>query len=227
MPASFSIAIADSSPVFRMGMTSLVKNAGDFSLVGEAETPLELLDLVRNFSPDLVIFDFLSDGFSVDDLIEIRKASPGIRILAITPQQSGSALLNALRAGVDSYVKKNCSLGEVMEAIQETAIGGRFFCGQILEAIRQESINVEDLAQVDYSCDPVGLSAREVEVITLIAEGNTNGQIAERLFLSAHTVNTHRKNIMQKLGVNNTAALVMYAVKSGFISPNRFLFHQN
>ena len=78
-----------------------------------------------------------------------------------------------------------------------------------------------------WAKDLAALGGREVEVITLIAEGNTNGQIAERLFLSAHTVNTHRKNIMQKLGVNNTAALVMYAVKSGFISPNRFLFHQN
>ena len=227
MPKSVSIAIADSSPVFRMGLTSLVNNAGDYSLVGEASTPSELLELLSSFKPDVVIMDFLSDGFSVDDLVDVRREVPEARILAITPQQSGSVLLNALRAGVDSYVKKNCSIGEVMEAIQETAIGGRFFCGQILEAIRKESINVEDLAAVDYSCDPVGLSAREAEVITLIAEGFTNGQIAERLFLSAHTVNTHRKNIMQKLGVNNTAALVMYAVKSGFTSPNRFLFHQN
>jgi DNA-binding NarL/FixJ family response regulator len=82
------------------------------------------------------------------------------------------------------------------------------------------------LESADASCDPIVLSNREIEVLTLISEGLTNVQIADKLFLSSHTVNTHRKNIMQKLRVNNTAAMVMYAVKSGFVSPNRFLFHQ-
>lgn len=207
-----------------MGLTSLLKEVAHYRLLGEADGPARMHDLLQSFKPDVVIMDFLSDGFSVEDALVVKRLAPDARLLAITPQQSGSVLMNALRAGVDSYVKKNCSISEVMEAIEETSQGGRFFCGQILEAIRRESIDVEDLAQVDFSCDPIGLSAREAEVITMIAEGMTNAQIADRLFLSAHTVNTHRKNIMQKLGVNNTAALVMYAVKSGFTSPNRFLF---
>ncbi|MDP4588684.1 MAG: LuxR C-terminal-related transcriptional regulator, partial [Flavobacteriales bacterium] len=85
-------------------------------------------------------------------------------------------------------------------------------------------IDVHDLNLLQVSCEPVSLSARELEVITLIAEGHTNTQIADKLFLSSHTITTHRKNIMQKLGVNNTAAIVMYAVKSGLVSPNKFLF---
>jgi DNA-binding NarL/FixJ family response regulator len=222
-----SIALADSSPVFRMGLLSLLNSAGNYGLIGEASDPEEMKDLLTSFRPDVLIVDFLSEGFSVDDIVEVKRIAPSVKLLAITPQQSGSVLINALRAGIDSYIKKNCSIGEVMEAIQETAEGGRFFCGRILEAIRAESIDVEELVPVDYTCDPVGLSNREAEVITLIAEGFTNALIAERLFISAHTVNTHRKNIMQKLGVNNTAALVMYAVKSGFTSPNRFLFHQS
>ena len=76
----------------------------------------------------------------------------------------------------------------------------------------------------EFNCEPVTVSPRELEVIRLIAEGYTNVQIAEKLFLSTHTVNTHRKNIMQKLGVNNTAAIVMYAVKTQLVSPNKFLF---
>lgn len=219
-----NIALIDSSPLFRMGLTSLLREVDHYELMGEADGPERMHELLRAFKPDVVIMDFLSEGFSVDDVLVVKRLTPQAKLLAITPQQSGSVLSNALRAGVDSYVKKNCSIGEVMEAIEETATGGRFFCGQILEAIRRESIDVEDLTAVDFTCDPVGLSSREAEVITMIAEGMTNAQIAERLFLSAHTVNTHRKNIMQKLGVNNTAALVMYAVKSGFTSPNRFLF---
>jgi DNA-binding NarL/FixJ family response regulator len=75
-----------------------------------------------------------------------------------------------------------------------------------------------------FTCDPVTLTEREQEILTLIAEGHTNTSIAERLFVSSHTVGTHRKNMMAKLGVNNTAALVMYAVRSGMVSPNKFLF---
>jgi len=75
-----------------------------------------------------------------------------------------------------------------------------------------------------FSCEPVVLSEREIEIIVHIAEGNTNVQIADMLHLSSHTINTHRKNIMAKLGVKNTAGIVMYAVKSNLISPNKFLF---
>ena len=116
---------------------------------------------------------------------------------------------------------------EVLEAIEVTVNGGTFFCGQILDAIRRESIDINDLDMIDFSCDPVVLTQREIEVLVLISEGMTNVQIAGKLFLSNHTVNTHRKNIMQKLGVNNTASMVMYAVKSGFVSPNKFLFQQS
>ena len=93
-----------------------------------------------------------------------------------------------------------------------------------MDRIRKESIDVKDLEKLQLGCDPIHLSGRETEVISLIAEGFTNGQVAEKLFLSAHTVTTHRKNIMSKIGVNNTAAMVMYAVKTGLVSPNKFLF---
>lgn len=116
---------------------------------------------------------------------------------------------------------------EVIQAIEETSKGGTFFCGQILAAIEAESIEVDDLELANANCDPILLTEREIEVLTLISEGLTNVQIADKLFLSNHTVNTHRKNIMQKLGVKNTASMVMFAVKSGFVSPNRFLFQNS
>lgn len=103
-------------------------------------------------------------------------------------------------------------------------IGNQFFCGQILETIQRANIDVEDINLENFSCEPVVLSERELEIIVKIAEGFTNGQIAELLHLSTHTVNTHRKNIMAKLGVKNTAGIVMYAVKSNLVSPNKFLF---
>jgi DNA-binding NarL/FixJ family response regulator len=118
-------------------------------------------------------------------------------------------------------------LSEIVNAVIETSKGNKFFCGQILETIQKAEIDVNDLDFESFSCEAVVLSERENEIIKLVAEGNTNGKIAELLFLSNHTVNTHRKNIMSKLGVKNTAGIVMYAVKMNIVSPNRFLFSPN
>ena len=146
-------------------------------------------------------------------------------ILAITNEQSALTIVSAIKAGVKSYVKKSCSIQEITDAVHATSEGEAFFCGQILEAIQLESIDLEEIDSEKFTCEPIKLSNRELEVIRYISEGYTNALIAEKLFLSSHTINTHRKNIMAKLGVNNTAAIVMYAVKSKIISPNRFLFN--
>ena len=123
-----------------------------------------------------------------------------------------------------SYVKKDCSLSEIVDAVKETNQGNKFFCGQILQTIQSEGLDVDAIADFEFSCEPISLSEREIEVITLIAEGYTNVEISDKLFLSKHTVNTHRKNIMAKLGVKNTAGIVMFAIKQNYTTPNKFLF---
>ena len=221
-----TIVIADSSPVFRHGLEQILLKRGNGATIVHAESGKKLQAVLTPNAPELVIIDCMAPKFSVDDVLACQRVHPGLKMLAITAAHSGQSIVHALRAGITSYVKKDCSMEEVLEAIDETSAGGTFFCGQILAAIEADSISVDDLESADASCDPIVLSNREIEVLTLISVGLTNVQIAEKLFLSSHTVNTHRKNIMQKLRVNNTAAMVMYAVKSGFVSPNRFLFHQ-
>lgn len=220
------ILLADSSPVFRHGLENILKAEGKCKAIDHAKNGEELENLVTGSEYELVIIDCMAPNFAVDNVLHCQRIRPGLKMLAITAAHSGQSIVHALRAGITSYVKKDCSMEEVLEAIDETRAGGTFFCGQILAAIESEAIPVDSLEPADASCDPVVLSNREIEVLTLISEGMTNVQIADKLFLSGHTVNTHRKNIMHKLRVNNTAAMVMYAVKSGFVSPNRFLFHQ-
>ena len=224
MQNSISIAIADSSPVFRFGLKSILESKPGYNVVAEIETGEQLEFWLKDNVPDLIVLDCLASGFSVDTVVACSRLRPNTKLLAITSSHSGQSIVNALIAGITSYVKKDCSIDEVLEAIDETSNGGTFFCGQILGAIKAENIDVSDLELAEVSCDPILLTEREIEVLTHISEGKTNVQIADLLFLSGHTVNTHRKNIMQKLGVNNTASIVMYAVKSGFVSPNRFLF---
>lgn len=218
------VVIADSNLLIRAGLNAILKQYDDFELCGEALSDANLLDIVRSFSPRVVLIDFASPDFSIDVVPAIHKINKQVRVVAITGEQSGITIVNALRAGVVSYIKKDCDIHEIVDSVRETGNGGRFFCGKILNAINKEAIDIDDLHIHEFNCEPVSISDRELEVIKLIAEGYTNNEIAEKLFLSPHTVNTHRKNILQKLGVNNTAAIVMYAVKTQLVSPNKFLF---
>ena len=218
------VILADSNDLMREGMRSTLSAQTDLPIISEAINSEELCEQVQLSSPSMVILDFTSEGFTIDVVAKIKSIKPDVRFIAITPEQNAQTLIDALRLGVSSYVKKNCALDEIVNAVIETSRGNKFFCGQILETIQRAEIDVDHLDFDPLNCDPVILSERENEIIKLVAEGNTNGKIAELLFLSNHTVNTHRKNIMAKLGVKNTAGIVMYAVKMNIVSPNRFLF---
>ena len=110
----------------------------------------------------------------IETVVEIRRSYPKVMLLAITPLQSGATLTSALRAGIDSYIKKSCDIPEVIDAIEKTSEGTSFYCGKILKKIRKESIDINDLEVMDFSCDAIGLSKREKEVLGMIAEGHTH-----------------------------------------------------
>lgn len=217
------IIIANGSKLVCAGLVGLLEDQPQYKVIAQVHNSADLKEVLVGAIPDLIIIDQTSKGFSVDDIRRCRKGNKHRRVLAITPEQGAQALLDAIRAGVTGYVKVDCSEKEIKESIMETAHGRKFFCGQILEVIKASGLQF-GLPEMTLNCDPVTLSSRELEVIKMIAEGMTNNQIADGLFLSAHTINAHRRNIMQKLGVNNTAALVMYAVRSGMVNPNKFLF---
>lgn len=219
-----NVVIADSQQLTRFGLKNYLGQLEGINIAGEAVNELQLLNLCSENAPDVIIIDYLSSGFTVDSVHLCKNLSRRIKLIAITSDQSPKTILDALKAGIQSYIKKDCSLNEIEEAVKRTSYGEKFFCGQILQTIEKAAIDPSDSELTEFTCEPVVISDRELEVIKYIAEGYTNGQIAEKLFLSNHTVNTHRKNIMQKLGVNNTASLVMYAVKTQLVSPNKFLF---
>jgi DNA-binding NarL/FixJ family response regulator len=219
-----NIVIADDNFLVRAGLRSVLTQCEDFQVVAEVTCDAELNDALAVFTADVVMMDYTSPGFTLNNVYRWVKRSPHLKWVAITGNENGAVMVGALRGGFQSYIRKDCDFHEIIDSIKETHHGARFFCGKVLDQIRRENINVADLQILEADCNAVVISDRELEVIRYIAEGYTNGEIAERLFLSQHTVNTHRKNIMQKLGVNNTAAIVMYAVKTKLVSPNKFLF---
>ena len=115
-----SIIIADSSTIGKIGLRAVIGGINGFEVVSEVETSDELLDSVKSISPELVIIDFLSEGFDIDVLVKIKREFTRTKILAVTPMQSSQTFVHAMKAGVDSYIKKSCDLEEITDAIIKT-----------------------------------------------------------------------------------------------------------
>jgi len=215
------VTIADSNFLSRKGLAVLLNECPDFSLIAEALSTSDLVNQAKFYQPDLIVIDYESANFSIEGLVQVVKKYPNTNLLAITDFKSNAMIAKALNAGVKSHLLKDCDQDEIIEAIYKTAIGEQFMCGKIVSAVLDEK---GPAAIASYNCDGINISEREMEIIKCIAEGLSNKEVADKLFLSTHTVTTHRKNIMAKLGVNNTAGLVLFAVRENLISPNHFLF---
>ncbi len=213
------ITIADSHFLSRSGLAFLLSANNDFQLIAEALSSSDLIQQAKFYKPDLIIIDYTSSNFSIDDLDAITKRYSNSKILAITDFKSNNTISQALNAGILSHLLKDCDGDEIVEAVYKTAIGQQFMCGKIANVILDSKQTIDA-----YSCQGLNISEREMEIIKLIAEGLSNKEVADKLFLSTHTITTHRKNIMAKLGVNNTAGLVLFAVREELVSPNHFLF---
>lgn len=216
--------LADHSELALIGLKAVLSDSARVDVVGVARDAIAMQAMIVRHRPHVVLVDHTAEGFGAQAIRDGSKRSKSTRFIAITPDPSTAALMSAIRAGVTSYIRKDCDVQEIIDAVTETADGSKFFCGKVLDVLRKASFDVDRFLAEPLSCAPVTLSDRECQVITLIAEGKSYTRIAEELNLSSHTVIAHRRNIMQKLGVNNTAAVVLYAVKNGFISPNKFLF---
>jgi DNA-binding NarL/FixJ family response regulator len=220
--SKIKITIADSHYLSRKGLAVVLNENADFMLLSEALSTSDLVNQANFYAPDLIIIDYSSANYSLEGLSQIVKKFPKTKLLAITDVQTSNTVSKALKTGITSHLLKDCDHDEIVEAIYKTAKGEQFMCGKIVSAILEKPAIANE-----YTCEGLNISDRELEIIKHIAEGLSNKEVADKLFLSTHTVTTHRKNIMNKLGVNNTAGLVLFAVRENLISPNHFLFAGN
>lgn len=222
---AIKLLLADHGELAIIGLRTVFESSDKVLVVGAARDGIALQALLVRHRPDVVLMDHSSEGFAAKDIRDGIKRSSRTRFVAITHDPSPMMVMHAVKAGALGYVKKDCDLQEIHDAVVSTAEGNRFFCGKVLESLRRAGHDAERFIAEPLTCAPVTLSERECEIIGLIAEGKSYTRIAEQLHLSAHTITTHRRNIMQKLGVNSTAAVVLYAVRNGLASPNHFLFN--
>jgi len=220
------VLVADKNYLSRVGLELLFSDLKGYELISSVTDNLAgLKKKLSLFGPDLLVIDFCSLNITVSELKMMTRKHRNLRVLAITDPLSKSEMNAALNSGVTSYLLKECDREEIIEAVSATLSGTQFLCGKIASVLTSEpEINVNRAMLKNFSCEGFSVTEREIEIIKYIAEGFSNKLIADRLNLSTHTVNTHRKNIMAKLKVNNTAGIVMFAVKNNLLETNHFLF---
>ncbi|MCB9360229.1 MAG: response regulator transcription factor [Flavobacteriales bacterium] len=205
------ILIANNNLIVGEGLKTILQSRLRNRVLGVVDSREALIKSSKKYFPDLIIIDYSNESFGVDFISEIKKIYKNTKVLAITDVQPKQTIVKALKTGVDSYLLDDCQKPEILEAIEDTCNGKQFYCGHVIDLLSEND-------DEKIGCDGISLSDRELEVIRLISEGQTNKEIADSLCLSTHTVNTHRKNIMGKLGIKNTAGIVIYAVKENIIN---------
>lgn len=215
-----SVLIADKNYLSRLGLFTLLSASPNFEVdYTEDENFENLMACIKKSKPKILVLDFQSLNINSKQIATITKTFKRLQVLAITDYLSRSEMQSALDSGVRSYLLKECDKEEIIEALHATHNGERFLCGKVayfLANSQDLEIMRPELERV--SCQGLGITDRELDIIRLISEGLSNKLIADKLELSTHTVNTHRKNIMSKLGIPNTAGIVMFAVKNKLLA---------
>jgi len=208
--APIRIVIADDHAVVRSGLHMLLDEEPDFEVVGEAEDVASTRRAVLSHRPDVLLLDLnMPDGPSLPAIPELVEAAPSTAIVVLTMQDEPAFAREALTAGARGYVLKHSAGVELVEAIRTAVTGGTYLNPALGARV------ATDAAAGD--APPGGLTARETEVLKLIALGHTNAEIAGQLYLSVRTIETHRAHIQDKLRLSTRAELVRYALDHGLV----------
>jgi DNA-binding NarL/FixJ family response regulator len=211
------ILLVDDHDVFRRGLRSLVETQVGWEVCGEATTGREAVEKVRKLRPDVVVMDITLPNLNgLEATRRIRKAAPETQVFIVTVHESEEVLAQALRAGAHGCMVKSDAGRDLVRGIEALAQGKPFFTSRVATILLSRQMGPAGRsARVDFAGPQ--LSAREREVIQLLAEGKSNKQIATLLNLSLKTVQTHRANIMRKLNLHSLGQLIHYAFRNGII----------
>lgn len=209
-----TILLADDHLLFRHGLRATLGGLPDLEVVGEAEDGAQAEAMAEELRPSLLLMDIHMPGLNGTEATRrILQKNPGIKVLALSMYNQKRYVLEMLAAGAMGYVLKSCSFSDLVAAIRAVAAGRRWLSPEIQMVEAEILANAEPLSSLALS----QLTSREREVVQLVAEGRTTKAIAARLFISQNTVETHRRQIMKKLGLESVAELTQFAVQEGLI----------
>lgn len=213
--STIRVFIADTHYLVRQGLKTIFAAPDGFEVVGETDDLSQILNLVEETQPDVVVVGLNIQGVSVVGIIEeLRRRLPFKKILVLDTNEDANEIVRLLSMGVHGYILKQCDHQEIIDAVNTIVQGKNFFCSNVLKLNKTP---LKSMSQVDND-STIRLSEREIEILELISQGLTNNEIADRTFISSHTVASHRKSLMKKFGAKNNVDLVISAIKENFIA---------
>jgi DNA-binding NarL/FixJ family response regulator len=212
---TMKVLVVDDHEIVRQGIKMVLETDPDLEVVGEAASGDEAIEKVRDLGPNVVVMDIGMPGLSgFEATRRIRDSHPDVQVLALTVHDSEAYVFQMLQAGATGYVVKRAPAAEVIQAVKRAFLGEAVLHPSVAKLLIKDYLTrVERGEESSYDT----LSDREREILKLIAEGRTNKEIAEMLFLSIKTIQAHRANLMRKLGMHDRTELVKYAIRKGII----------
>lgn len=210
------LIIADDHQLVAEGLKSIIESVDENKVIAMAANGKELLKQLEVIDTDLILLDIdmpVMNG--IEAMQHIRKSHPDIKVIVLSMHEEKSLVKKFTDMGAMGFLIKNTDQDELLLAIKRVIGGGKYFSSSL--TMNMIGGSVASRSTVFYDAHKASLTEREIEILKLIAEGFSNKEIGDKLFISHRTVDTHRTNLMKKLEVNNIAGLIRYAIKSGFV----------
>lgn len=210
------VVVADDHKVVLQGLCFLLNTEADIEVIGQASDGIEAIDLVEKLIPDILVMDLMMPNLNgLEAARQLNRRSPDVKIIILSMHNSEPYIVKALRYGVMGYIPKESSGEELVKAIHKVMAGKRYLSNVLSDLIIDSYINRIESGTLDpYET----LTERERLVFQMVAEGNSNSEIAETLSIGQRTVETHRANMIRKLGLNTQTDVIRYAIKRGIVT---------
>jgi DNA-binding NarL/FixJ family response regulator len=212
------ILLVDDHSLMREGMAAMLRDVEDIEIVGSIGSGEEAVNLADQLKPNLILMDIMLRGMTgIEATRWIKERDPHVKIILISMEISKDYISAGIKSGVDGYLHKDSEKTTLIEAIRSVHGGGRYFNEAITSLVFEDFYKHEKTGKAKERKISQDLTKREHEILELVAEGKSNKEVAESLFISVKTVETHKTHILEKLGLRNTAELVKYAIKNNII----------
>ena len=212
------VLLADDHKIFREGVRSILKKEKDMEVVGEASNGAEVLERIKQVKVDVIVLDIdigLPNGIEITE--QVSKNHPETKVLILSMMGLHDFVIQALEKGAIGFLLKNTGKDEVLTAIRSVSKGDSYFSREVSAILIEQ---LQKPASSKKKSTEIPISPREIEVLKLIAQEFSNSEIAEKMYISIRTVDTHRRNLLEKLGAKNTAGLVKFAIQKGLADEN-------
>lgn len=206
-----SVFVCESQYLSREGLKSIINKHPFYQVIGDASSNEELEAKLQSIKCESITIDVTKDGrFGLDSISMIQEVSPLTDIIVISNESEKRHIYEVLGRGINHYITKNCREDEIYKALESAANGDKYYCSKVLDIIINKTFR-------EPQEDNTELTAREREIVQLVAQGKVAKEIASQLHVSIHTIYTHRKNIMKKLKISSPVELITYAINKGMV----------